>query len=452
MNLLTKPFLFLLFRAYRTATWLTYWTQRRFTVAGQAMLGATIVALFAGMDSDNAVGYQAFIPLLGLMLISLCFRFGFRATFQFERHLPRVATAGSPVSYRIAVRNLTRKRQVGLTLMEEFFDPRPRFKQWLEYKLDEDKHVRPFRFGDRNLNSPFKIVKAKEARLPELNADDEDHASIEILPLRRGVMRFSGVTVARPDPLGLFRALHRQDLPQSLLVLPKRYPIPPIALPGSMKYQQGGVAMASNIGQSEEFVSLREYRRGDPPRHIHWRSWARIGKPIVKEFEDEFFVRHALVLDTFTLRPHSDVFEEAVSVASSFACTVLTQESLLDLLFVGPDAFCFTAGRGVAHADQMLEILASVQPCNSAPFDQLEQLVMSHASTVSGCICVLLAWDETRKRLVEKLRALNLPVLVLVIRGAGETTALDAGPMSDAPELLRSLEIGKIEEQLALLR
>jgi uncharacterized protein (DUF58 family) len=60
--------------------------------------------------------------------------------------------------------------------------------------------------------------------------------------------------------------------------------------------------MASNIGQSEEFVSLREYRRGDPPRHIHWRSWAKAGKPIVKEFEDEFFVRHALVLDTFTPR------------------------------------------------------------------------------------------------------------------------------------------------------
>jgi uncharacterized protein (DUF58 family) len=55
----------------------------------------------------------------------------------------------------------------------------------------------------------------------------------------------------------------------------------------------------------------------------------------VKEFEDEFFVRHALVLDTFTDEPHSEILEEAVSVAASFACTVLTQESLLDLLFVG---------------------------------------------------------------------------------------------------------------------
>jgi uncharacterized protein (DUF58 family) len=452
VKFLTHPFLFLLYRTYRTATWLTFWTKRRFTVAGQAMLGATIVALFAGMDSDNAVGYQAFIPLLGLMLISLCFRFGFRADFLIERRLPRVATAGSPVKYPLAVKNLTTKKQAGLTLMEDLVDPRANFKQWMEFKLDEDRHVRPFRFKNRSFKSPFKTVTAKESEIPDIAPGHEDVATVELVPVRRGVLRFTGVTIARPDPLGLFRALRRQDLPQSLLVLPKRYPIPPIALPGSMKYQQGGVAMASNIGQSEEFVSLREYRRGDPPRHIHWRSWARIGKPIVKEFEDEFFVRHALILDTFTPRPHSDAFEEAVSVAASFACTVITQESLLDLLFVGPDAFCFTAGRGVAHADQMLEILASVQPCNSAPFDRLEQLVMNHSTTVSGCICVLLAWDEARKQLVEKLRAVNLPVLVLVIRAAGETQPLDPGPMSDEPEHLHSLEIGKIGEQLALLR
>ena len=186
-------------------------------------------------------------------------------------------------------------------------------------------------------------------------------------------------------------------------------------------------------------------------RHIHWRSWAKTGKPIVKEFEDEFFVRHALILDTFTERPHSEVFEEAVSVAASFACTVLTQESLLDLLFVGPQAYCFTAGRGLAHADQMLEILASVRPCHVHPFELLEELVLNHSNTVSGCICVLLAWDETRRRMVEKLKTLGLPLLVLVIRATGVTDALDAGPMRDEPDRLQALEIGRIQDQLARL-
>ena len=208
--------------------------------------------------------------------------------------------------------------------------------------------------------------------------------------------------------------------------------------------------MTSSVGRSDEFVSLREYRRGDPYRHIHWRSWAKTGKPIVKEFEDEFFVRHALVLDTFTDEPHGEILEEVVSVAASFACTVLTQESLLDLLFVGVESYCFTAGRGVGHADQMLEILASVRACADKPFAALEHHVIAHASVVSGCICVLQKWDEPRKKLVEKLQALRLPVLVLVIVPPGKSK-LDAGPLRAEPGTFHVLEVGKIEEQLAAL-
>lgn len=441
-----------LYRSYRIITWATYFTKRRFTVVGQGVLGAVCVALVTAMDVDGAVGYQAVIPLCAVLLIGILFSLRFRVKLELERRLPRVVTAGQPFHYRVIVKNLSRRRQVGLNLIEDLTDPRPRYREWRDYKLDEDKHVRPFRFERRNFQSPFKMANVKEGEIPPLRPGERGEVVLELTPVRRGVVRFVGLTVARPDPLGIYRALHKQSLPQSLVVLPKRYPLPPVELPGGLKYQQGGVAMASNIGQSEEFVSLREYRRGDPPRHIHWRSWAKAGKPIVKEFEDEFFVRHALVLDTFTPRPFSDVFEEAVSVAASFACTVLTQESLLDLLFVGPEAYCFTAGRGLAHADQMLEILASVRPCNEQPFALLETMVVNHANSVSGCICVMLAWDEPRKKFVEKLKLLSLPVLVLVIQPAGVSVPLDPGPMSDAPDRLHVLEIGRIEEQLALLK
>jgi uncharacterized protein (DUF58 family) len=214
-----------------------------------------------------------------------------------------------------------------------------------------------------------------------------------------------------------------------------------------MKYQEGGVAMASNIGRSDEFVSLREYRRGDPYRNIHWRSWAKTGKPIVKEFEDEFFVRHALILDTFIDDPRSEAFEEAVSVAASFACTLITQESLLDLLFVGPEAYSFTAGRGLAHADQMLEILAAVRVCPDEPFEKLDTLVVQHAGTVSGCICVFLAWDEPRRKLVQKLAAVGVPTMVLLVVEPGSKPDLSREQFAD----IHILEAGKIEEGLAHL-
>ena len=52
---------------------------------------------------------------------------------------------------------------------------------------------------------------------------------VELTPLRRGVLRFTGLTLARPDPLGLLRALVTVPLPQTALILPRRYPLPPFA-------------------------------------------------------------------------------------------------------------------------------------------------------------------------------------------------------------------------------
>jgi len=441
----------LLYRFHRIISWMRHWETRRVTRAGHVLLIGGCVAAMLGFDPENSVGYQGFALLFALLLVSVVFGGGFRVSFAAERLLPRFGTAGQPFTYRVRVLNRTRKHQHGLTLLENLAEVRPTFSEWKAVQLDEMKYVRPFRFSRRRWDSPFRVAKVNEALVPPLPAQQSGEVQVKLTPLRRGVVRFDGLTLARPDPLGLFRALRRIALPSSVLILPKRYPLPPVALPGALKYQRGGVAMASNVGQSEEFVALRDYRRGDPLRHIHWRSWAKAGKPIVKEFEDEFFVRHALILDTFTRRPHSDEFEEAVSVAASFACTVLTQESLLDLLFVERQAYCFTAGRGLAHADQMLEILASVRPCNGS-FTTLEYLVLSHTSMVSGCIVVLLVWDEPRRRLVEKLKVLGLPVLVLVIRSPGKSEPLDPGPLRDEPERLVALEVGKIEEQLARLR
>lgn len=436
---------------YRVLSSLWHRLNRRFTRVGFAVIGGVCVAFLTALDTDNTVGYQALTVLLLLLLVSMVFSLIFRARFSAVRSLPRFGTAGHPFSYRITVRNLTAKPQRGLTLLENLLDPRPTFSEWLTAQLADERHVRSFRFSQRRRRSPFRIARVGEAPVASMLPAQEAEVIAEVTPLRRGVLRFSGLTLARPDPLGLVRAFRRLPLPQTVLILPKRYVLPPLTLPGTTKYQEGGVAFALNVGQSEEFVALRDYRRGDPLRHIHWRSWAKAGKPIVKEFEDEFFVRHALVLDTFTDDPRSERFEEAVSVAASFACTILTQESLLDLMFVGTQAYCFTAGRGLSHTDHMLEILASVRACADRPFRELQSLVLDHAAIVSGCVCVLLAWDEERRQLVRNLRTLGVPVLVLVLTEAEQSEPLDPGPLEDDPEHFQVLQTGRIEEGLASL-
>jgi uncharacterized protein (DUF58 family) len=440
----------LIYRFYRVTSGAWHWSRRRFTPAGFCVAGALLVTGSIGLDVENTVSYQIFALMLVFLILAFAASWFFRARFSVHRSLPRFGTAGRPLGYRVRVTNLTKRTQPGLVLLEDLADPRPAFSDWLEFQQAESRRVGSFRFGERRLSSPFQMATVKEHEVPPLPPNGAGEMRLEILPLRRGVLQFTGTTLARPDPLGLFRSFVRVSAPQTVLILPKRYWLPPIALPGSMKYQEGGVALAANVGRSDEFVALRDYRRGDPLRHIHWRSWAKAGRPIVKEFEDEFFVRHALVLDTFTAEPHSEILEEAVSVAASFACTVLTQESLLDLLFVGAESYCFTAGRGLGHVDRMLEILAGVRACREQPFPTLEHLVLSHIAAVSGCVCVLLAWDETRRELVKKLQTLGVPVLVLVITAPGGA-GLDPGPLRDEPHRFQVLELGRIEQDLARL-
>ena len=447
MQFLYKP----TYWAYRAASGAWYWARRRLTPAGFCVATGFFVAGAVGVDIENTVAYQAFVLLLGLQIFALASSFFFRARFAVERLLPRVGTAGLPLHYRVRVKNLTAKKQNGLTLLDGLADPRPSFEDWLGFHLAEGRRVRPFRVAQRRRKNPFRPADLKGAEIPPLPAHGTAEARLELVPFRRGVLHFTGTTVARPDALGLFRSFINVPAPQAVLILPKRYAIPQVALPGSLRYQEGGVALAANVGSSDEFVALRDYRHGDPLRLIHWRSWAKIGKPIVKEYEDEFFVRHALVLDTFDEEPNSEVLEEAVSVAASFACTIVTQESLLDLLFVGNQSYCFTAGRGLAHADQMLEILASVKNCADKKFEVLECLVLNHVAAVSGCVCVLQRWDEARQRLVEKLKALGIPLLVLVIVPPGAAKP-EPGVMRDEPNHFHVLEIGHVAEALANLK
>lgn len=429
---------------HRGRAWILRLLRQNLTPAGLAALAGVVVSGITGIEMERSVVYQVFTLLLGLLVVASTAAVLFRGRFRARRVLPRFGTAGQPLCYTVLVKNDTGRAQRDLRLIEELAEPAGNFETFAAARLAADRRVRAFFLARRESRAGIAPAIVREVPIPTVPPGGEVETTVELLPLRRGHLRFDGVAIARPDPLGLVKSLARVKAPQSLLILPRRYPTPAFALPGTAQYQPGGVAMASAVGESEEFVSLRDYRPGDPPRRLHWRSWARAGRPIVKEFADEFFVRHALVLDTFTDPAGLEAFEEAVSVAASFACALLTQESLLDLLFVGPQACSLTAGRGVAHLEQILEVLAAVRWCPRRDFPALEALVLEHAARVSGCVCVLLAWDEPRRAFVRKLRERGLPLRVIVVVERGAAAALGV-----LEEDVKAVEVGAIEEGLA---
>lgn len=446
----------MLYLSFRFVYAVKHWITRRFTTAGWMVLGGLVASAVVGLDTNQTVAYQAFTFLLSLLVISMAGGLLFRARFVARRKLPRFGTVREPLAYRIVIENRSQKREAGLQVLENLEDSSPTFEEFLGTREPGEKTRNPF---DRSMGyyrwlwllSKKQSAQIKELSIPVLPPNGDQEIGVEIVPLHRGHLNLTGLTIARTDPFCLFKSFVTIPLHQSVLVLPKRYSLPPIQLPGTRRYQPGGVALASSVGNSEEFSSMRDYRPGDPLRRIHWKSWAKTGKPIVKECQDEFFVRHALILDTFQKTVHSEIFEEAVSIAASFVYTIQTQESLLDLMFVGTEAFCFTSGRGLSHTDKMLEILASVQACRDKPFSSLLPLVIERASLLSGCICILLTWDEERKKLIGLLKSLGIPLMVLVITDDKSPEHLDPGPMKDNPNNLRRLQVGKIKEGLAQL-
>ena len=433
-----------------------YWLKRRVTRPGWFVLVGLVVSAMFGLDTEQSLTYQAFPFLLLLLGISVASCRFFRVRFKAQRILPRYATVGEPFAYRVVVLNEGRKVEAGLAVMDNLADPRPAYEEFVHTPVPGEEQRSWF---ERSIGSYRWIwlvsrsqqATVREVPLPAVGPRGRAEVQIEMTPSQRGHLRFTGVSVTRQDPFGLFKASVTLPSNQSVLVLPRRYAVPDIQLSGTRKYQHGGVGLASSVGDSEEFISLRDYRPGDPLRRIHWKSFAKKGKPVVKEHQEEFFVRQALILDTFLDTDHREILEEAVSVGASFACSILTQESLLDLLFVGPEAYCFTAGRGVGHTDRMLEILACVRACRERPFSALHHLVLRRQSLLSGCICILLSWDEDRQRLIRQLQALQVPILVLLIAQAGSSPSGASDSLTDKPVWFHRLEAGRIAEGLAKL-
>lgn len=434
------------------------WLSRRFTRAGEFALSLMMLTAVVGADTRQTMTYQAFsflVAMLAAAALWTLLRSWGRLGLSAQRRLPRFGTAGSPLTYTVTLKNRTPQWQRGLVVLEDLEDPRP---SWREFAARPRRKIRrskvPF---DNWLGASWwneLVTRRQPANIgaqaaPDLPPLGEMEVRVEVTPQRRGRVHFTGMTLARKDVFGMTLSHWRLPLSQSMLILPRRYHLPPIAMPGTRQYQTAGVAQATSVGQSDEFVSLRDYRPGDPLRYIHWKSVAKTDRLIVREHEDMFFVRHALILDTFATGGDDAVFEEAVSVAASFVSTLQTQESLLDLLFVGPEAYCFTAGRGVGNVDRMLEILAGVGVCEEKPFPVLESLVLRHAPLVSGCVCVFLSWDEPRQQLVRRLQGLRVPLRVCVVTTDGPPGALDPGPMTKEPQHFHVLRAGRIQEALS---
>src|SRR5262249_20160148 len=161
----------------------------------------------------------------------------------------------------------------------------------------------------------------------------------------RGSYDIPGPTALSAFPFGLTTGRRYFDRPGKLLVYPAFKPLSRLAIPVGTKYQPGGLVLTSRVGESMEFIGTREYQFGDRVRDLHPRSWARVGFPVVRQFQEEYLTRVAMVVDTFVPSTAPLATLEAVlSLSASIADWLARQDYVVDLFAAGPDLYTFQAG------------------------------------------------------------------------------------------------------------
>ncbi len=442
-----------LYPLYRKTERYKRWFAARFTPLGRNVLLFCGIALFFGLNVQRSMIYQLFAVSSSVLFFSYLFTMRLTSRLYTTRLLPDTCVAGRELQYKIRVENRSKRSAKGLFFREALGLRLPDRDEFLTVKEEGEDNRNIF---DRKMgyyrwlwllrkSSP---ARAGETFLPEIGAGSHREVEARLLPLRRGNMHLSGSFVGRVDPLGLCRREILQKDPENILVLPKIYHVPQLFFQGSRKYHQGGISAARQQGDSAEFLSLREYVPGDPVKHIDWKSTARTGKTIVKQYRDEYFSRYGLVLDNFTGQKYSTVFEEAVSLAASILMAQDSVNAVLDLLFVENECVTCTVGNGLDGHQRMLEVLASVNTCADKSFAELAALVRSHAPLLSGVVVLLIDVDEERKKLINFLLAGNIPTKVLLLVDRAE----DFQERYRDPDIpITVLEAAHVEEQIARL-
>jgi uncharacterized protein (DUF58 family) len=364
----------------------------RLTPRGRYLLVVLGVLALVGLDTRRTQVYILFAAAAGLFLSAIAFAFRFRPRVRLECPLPLRATAGTNLTLRA---RLTPFGRAGELMLD-----------WP--KVPEDP-------GLLSVSPPRSFMTV---------AADPLEVSAELRPGRRGRYRLRGARARRTDPLRLMTTLPVTAPDETLLVYPRFWHLDQFDVPVGRSYQPGGIPLASSTGDAIEFVGTRDYREGDPIKNIHWRSWARRGKPVVKEYQEEYFSRVAIILDTYLPKGFTPAdraaFEGAVSTVASVADWFSRTEAVVDVLAAGPDLYEVSAGRSLAYLENILDVLACLEPCADPPFATVGPSLHEKLARLTSVVVVMLDWDDARERFLRGVKDQGAAVRGIIVR-AGET-------------------------------
>lgn len=257
-------------------------------------LGWTVLALgVALLVIGLVVGWIELVAAAGVLLVAVLAAIPFvlgRADYEVEIELsPRRVTVGDRALGRLAVRN------VG------------------------DDRALPTR-----MEFPVGSGRA-EFLIPSLEPGQPHEELFAVPTARRAVIPAGPAVSVRGDELGLLRRSVKWTGTIELFVHPRTIPLAPAAA-GVLRDLEG--IESSKLADADlAFHALRPYEAGDDRRHIHWRTSARTGQLMVRQFTEtrksQLTIVHTLDESRYA---SEEEFELAISVAASLAAQAIRDD------------------------------------------------------------------------------------------------------------------------------
>lgn len=202
---------------------------------------------------------------------------------------------------------------------------------------------------------------------------------------RRGVFHFRAVSFSTRFPFGLFHQGRRRDMTAELVVYPRLGEVAAEFL-GRTRALALSHQRARGAQGEEEFRNLREYRHGDNPRRIHWKSSAKLGKPLVRELEAVVSQRVLVILDTRCPSSGEETLEVAISFAATLARELMSRGFFVGLAAYTPDLFVAAPTKAQDGLRALYEALARLEP---NPRRRLAELVGEPAVRAQGRVVTI---------------------------------------------------------------
>ena len=268
------------------------------TPLGWTMAGTVVVALVAGYTLGwielVAIGWAGVV----VAVVAATFLFGSHA-HRIELRMPHNrVVVGEQATGTLHVTNPTSRRLLGATV---------------------------------ELPVSSALLELPVPSLPGGGAFDD---SFTVPTSKRGVLQVGPVRTVRADPLGLVRREHVWAASTELFVHPVTVPIPSTST-GLVRDLEGQVTRTLT-SSDVAFHALRDYQPGDDRRFIHWKSTARQGVYMVRQFE-ETRRSHLMVVLSLASGDYEteEQFELAVSVAGSLGIRAIRDARTVSVLASG---------------------------------------------------------------------------------------------------------------------